>query len=222
MWLRRPEHGAVCVAPEMTARPGYPSNSVYLSQHSGQVFPLSKEQASQDTWLACQRAADQSWACSANGSWPNHHSPTHFSAVLSRSLIVLSSLSSFAISTAGPISTFWPFFACKKSKWGREVSREDHGDGERSSAGRAVGLLHPSSQSLLIHSPWGLICRRTHLPVPVFQSQGAMRCVKVPHGLGKVYKEGFGWGWEWIHRNTNPLLPLSSQPFSTLWDWTAL
>lgn len=39
---------------------------------------------------------------------------------------------------------------------------------------------------------WGLIHRRMHLPVPIFQGQGAMRCVKAPMGWGRVVRKGLG------------------------------
>lgn len=181
------KHGEVCLTPEMTAHHGSPSTSVYLSGHGGEVFPLCKERAARGPLLACQAATNQSRACSASGPHQSHCSPSYFPALLSGSLTRLSSLSSFAISTSGPFLTSWPFFACEESKQGRAVSREDHGDGEVSGAGRDAGLLCPSSQPSLGADPQGdapaCLC---------ISSPSCHEMCKDPVGWGRAVRKGLG------------------------------
>lgn len=68
----------------------------------------------------------------------------------------------------------------------------------------------------------GLIHRGMHLPVPVFQAQGAMRCVQAPMGWERVVRKGLGGDGSGSvdHSDMKTLLPLSSQPFSDPWHWT--
>lgn len=80
------------------------------------MFLLCKEQAARGRGLHAKQPPIKAGlvrpAAPAEPPLPLAHRFVLFAGFLTR----FSSFSSFAISTSGPFSTTWPFFACKESK----------------------------------------------------------------------------------------------------------